>query len=164
MGLVDKILETFKHWVNLEVEDFHDPDTEASRSIYKAAKKQHKAAIEANNTAKTLLEANPNNAQAKTLVSTTEKARKAARKAESKAKEEYDELAQRHNAKAASLNQQVEHVYRHTASKESSTMEENSMGCTAFASWTSPRRLYLVPMLVMVGSTEVLAVKDCVGY
>ena len=28
MGLVDKILESFKNWVNLDVEDFNDDETE----------------------------------------------------------------------------------------------------------------------------------------
>ena len=33
MGLVDKVLETFKQWVNLDVEDFKDVETEGARSV-----------------------------------------------------------------------------------------------------------------------------------
>jgi hypothetical protein len=47
MGLIDKVLESFKHWVNLEVENFNDATMEAIRSIYLFAKQQHAAAIQA---------------------------------------------------------------------------------------------------------------------
>jgi hypothetical protein len=32
MGLVDKVLESFKQWVNLDVEDFKDIETEGART------------------------------------------------------------------------------------------------------------------------------------
>ena len=38
MGLVDKVLESFKNWVNLEVEDFHDNETEGVRRVLKQAR------------------------------------------------------------------------------------------------------------------------------
>lgn len=112
MGLIDKILETFKHWVNLEVEDFRDDETEATRSLYRLTKTQHVAAIEAHRQAKAIADANPTYPQARTMLLEADKARKQARKAEAAAKEEYEEQVQRHNAKKTSLNQQFEFVYR----------------------------------------------------
>jgi hypothetical protein len=117
MGLIDKVLESFKHWVNLEVEDFGDNELEAIRSIYKIAKQQHESAIDAHKQAQALALANPTYAQAKVMEKDTDKARLKARKAEAKAKEVYDEQVQRHNAKKSSLNQQFEEVYRYNGVK-----------------------------------------------
>jgi hypothetical protein len=33
MGLIDKVLESFKLWINLQVEDFHNDDTESVRRL-----------------------------------------------------------------------------------------------------------------------------------
>jgi hypothetical protein len=60
MGLVNKILESFKNWINLEVEDFKDDETEGIRSIYLVSKTQHKSAVEAYEQAQSLPLANPN--------------------------------------------------------------------------------------------------------
>jgi hypothetical protein len=49
MGLVDKVLESFKQWVNLDVEDFNDDETEGTRSVYRLAIQQHKDGIVAHN-------------------------------------------------------------------------------------------------------------------
>jgi hypothetical protein len=120
MGLIDKILESFKGWVNLEVEDFHDDITEGVRSEYIAAKQEHDAAIlthkqrlqELANAINT-----PEHHQAKAMAKEADKARITARKAESKAKEQYDEQVQRHNAKKSSLNQQFEVIFRRNGVK-----------------------------------------------
>jgi hypothetical protein len=47
MGLVDKILESLKNWVNLEVEveEFHNEVAQEARSIYRLAKVQHEMAV-----------------------------------------------------------------------------------------------------------------------
>ncbi|CAB9531839.1 unknown protein [Seminavis robusta] len=116
MGLVDKALETFKHWINLEVEDYNHEETEASREIYKLARQQHQTAAKSDSPTrsrpKTVATANPVNKQAKELEKETDKARIKAKKEESKAKEKYyDELIQRHNAKKASLTQQFESIF-----------------------------------------------------
>jgi hypothetical protein len=53
MGLVDKTLETFKHWVNLEVENYYeDAETENARVIHKLMMQQEEAAIAAHAQAK----------------------------------------------------------------------------------------------------------------
>lgn len=111
MGLVDKVLESFKAWVSLEVEDFKDDDCQAIRSVYKLAQQQHLASIEAHSTAKTLADANPLNAEAKKHATVADKARTAAKKEESSAKDKYNEMIQRHNAKKSSLAQQFESIF-----------------------------------------------------
>jgi hypothetical protein len=98
---VDKVLESFKHWVNLQVEDFRDDITHGVRSDYLLAKQEHAAAIEAHQQATHALAMAINTleyAQAKVLEKQADKARIKARKDESKAKEQYDEQVQRHNA------------------------------------------------------------------
>lgn len=120
MGLVDKVLETFKLWVNMDVEDFHDADTEAGRTVYKLTMNQHRAAIIAHQEAKDLLEANPGNAQLKSMLKGANDVRIKAKKAEVKAKDKYNELVQRHNARKHSLNQQFEEVYRNNGIKRES--------------------------------------------
>jgi hypothetical protein len=55
MGLVDKVLESFKDWVNLEVEDFHDEEMEKARDVYRQAALVHKVAVEAHRLAKRAL-------------------------------------------------------------------------------------------------------------
>jgi hypothetical protein len=112
MGLVDKVLESFKHWVNLEVEDFRDHEMEAIRSLYKLAKEQHEAAKEEHAQAKAFANANPQVLQARVLEKAADTARKDAKKEESKAKERYDDKVQQHNAKKSSLNQQFEDTFR----------------------------------------------------
>jgi hypothetical protein len=118
MGLVDKILESLKHWINLDVEDFKDDETEGTRSVYLLCKVQHKSAIDAHEQARNLEQAcnlviaNPTSQQAKDMERTTNKARIAAKEEETKAKELYTEFMQRHNAKKNSLNQKFEIVYR----------------------------------------------------
>jgi hypothetical protein len=120
MGLVDKILESFKHWVNLEVEDFHDEITEGVRREYILAKQEHDAAVQVHQQAIQALAVvinTPEYTQAKVVEKEADKARIKARKAESKAKEQYDEQVQRHNAKKSSLNQQFEIIFRRNGVK-----------------------------------------------
>jgi hypothetical protein len=111
MGLVDKVLESFKQWVNLDVEDFTDIDTEAAQSVYHLAKQQHQAAIVAHLQAQEVGSGNPTNQMAKAMEGEANKARIKAKQAESKAKERYDEKCQRHNAKKSSLNQKFKSVF-----------------------------------------------------
>jgi hypothetical protein len=112
MGLVDKVLESFKQWVNLEVEDFKDATMEAVRGIYLFAKQQHVAAVQAHEQAKELARSVPACAVAKALERDTNKARIKASKDETEAKQNYNENVQCHNAKKTSLNQQFETIYR----------------------------------------------------
>lgn len=59
MGLVDKVLESFKKWVKYDVENFHHAKTEETRSRYRLASQQKKAAVEAHEQANAFLDANP---------------------------------------------------------------------------------------------------------
>jgi hypothetical protein len=111
MGLIDKILESFKLWVNLEVEDLQDVEEEGTRAAFVLATQQQAMAVQAHNQAKLLAQAAPSAANAM-LVAAANEARKAANKAKAKAKEAYSEMIQQHNAKKTSLNQQFEVVYR----------------------------------------------------
>jgi hypothetical protein len=117
MGLVDKILESFKQWVNLEVEDFKDVETDAVRSLYKIAKQQHASTKAAHLQAQQFAISNPHLPEAKALEKAADKARILAKKAESKAKERYDDQVQQHNAKKTSLNQQFESTFRNNGVK-----------------------------------------------
>jgi hypothetical protein len=112
MGLVDKVLESFKQWVNLEVEDSKDATMEAVRGIYLFAKQQHVAAVQAHQQAKDLVRSVPACAVAKALERDTNKACIKASKDETEAKQNYNENVQCHNAKKTSLNQQFETIYR----------------------------------------------------
>jgi hypothetical protein len=112
MGLVDKVLESFKQWVNLDVEDFKDTETEAARSVYRLAIQQHKDGVVAHQQAMELVKANPTSRMAKAMAAEANGARIKLKKAESKAKGVYEELVQRHNAKKSSLNQKFESVFR----------------------------------------------------
>jgi hypothetical protein len=112
MGLVDKILESFKHWVNLDVEDFNDNETEGVRNIYHLAIQQHKAAIVAHQQAQELAMANPTNPVAKAMKSEADKTRIKLGGVKAKAKKAFGEQIQRHNAKRSSLNQKFETIFR----------------------------------------------------
>ena len=75
MGLIDKVLESFKQWVNLDVEDFNDNETEAIRSVYRLAIQQHKDGIVAHEQAQELAMANLGNAVVRAMVINANKAR-----------------------------------------------------------------------------------------
>jgi hypothetical protein len=91
MGLVDKILELFKGWVNLDVENFRDEAMETKRSVYKLARIAHQQAITSHQQAKALAVANPGSAEAKSLENSANKARINAKKEVSKAGAQYEE-------------------------------------------------------------------------
>jgi hypothetical protein len=112
MGLVDKILESFKQWVNLEADDFNEDETEGVRSVYRLTIQQHKDGIVAHGQAQELARANPTNAEAKAMEAEANKARIKLKGAETKARKVYDEQVQRHNAKKLSLNQKFENVFQ----------------------------------------------------
>ena len=99
MGLVDKVLESFKHWVNLEVEDFSNVEMEATRAVYLFAKHQHTAAITAHQQANDLAIGAPNCDVAKSMEREAKNARIQASKKETKAREVYTDQVQCHNAK-----------------------------------------------------------------
>ena len=120
MGLVDKVLESFKQWVNLEVEDFQDDaETEATRCAYRLAMQEHKEAIATHKQAKVNLQASTSETiqVAKAMEEVANKARIKASKDETKAKKLYEEQIQRHNAKKVSLNQQFESVFQRNGVK-----------------------------------------------
>ena len=99
MGLVDKILNSFIEWVNLEVEDFGDTETDTMRGIYQLAMQQHASTIAAHQQAQAFTQFNLTNLLAMAMDNDVNKARIMAKKAESKAKEQYNEHIQKHNAK-----------------------------------------------------------------
>jgi hypothetical protein len=120
MGLVDKILESFKTWANIDVEDFNNEDTEAIRSEYRTAMEEHKITIENHQAALTEMSNAVNTpafAQAKALEATADKARTKAKRKEAAAKKDYDEAMQYHNAKKSSLCQRFEIIYRRNGIK-----------------------------------------------
>jgi hypothetical protein len=121
MGLVDKVLECFKNWVNLDVEDIRNDAATLARSNYRLAKTQHDTAIqkqqEAMHALSLVLNVDADYPAAKALERAADRARKEAKKAESEAKQQYDLQMQRHNAKKISLNQKFEHVFRHNGVK-----------------------------------------------
>jgi hypothetical protein len=112
MGLVDKVLESIKLWINIDVEDLKDDDNNTIRSNYKDAVDRHKATKMADEHAQALLEAHPTSPEAKQMASLTSKARKEAKKEEAAQKILYTEMIQTHNAKKTSLTQLFENVYR----------------------------------------------------
>lgn len=108
----------WSRWVSLEVENFHNAETEGSRSIYKLAIQQHAAAIAAQQQAEELAALHGHTTPlAKAMATKANKDRIKAKKAESLAKEFYNECTQRHNAKKMSLNQQFEIVFRRNGVK-----------------------------------------------
>ena len=111
MGLVDKILESFKLWVNLEVEHINNEQANLIRHAHQEAK-QIVAQTKAD-----LVVANQNKAQNNTpatraAVKAAQKAKSAARKTGIAAKSNYDDFMQRHNARSGSLAQRFEVVFR----------------------------------------------------
>jgi hypothetical protein len=112
MGLVDKVLESFRNWMNLEVEDFRDAGTQGARSVYQLATANHQAAIATHTAAKAGMVSNPMSPLAKEIEDAANKARIKAKKAETKSKKDYLEQVQKHNAKKSSLNQKFENVFR----------------------------------------------------
>ena len=66
MGLVDKVLESFKNWVNLAVENFGgDTTSENARERFQRATRQHEAAVTAVEQATAFAVLNPTSADAK---------------------------------------------------------------------------------------------------
>jgi hypothetical protein len=112
MGLVDKVLESFKHWVNLEVEDLNNVEMVATRAVYLFAKHQQTAAIAAYQQANDLAIGAANWDVAKSMEKEANNACIKASKEETKAREVYADQVQCHNAKQSSLNQQFEAIYR----------------------------------------------------
>lgn len=112
MGLIDKVLESFQRWVNLEVENFQDANTEMARSVYKLRMQRNAAAIVALQEAEALLALDPTSQPAKEVVDDARQERTNSNKAIPPAKECYDECIQRHNAKFMSLKQKFEVVFR----------------------------------------------------
>ena len=114
MGLVDKILELFKIWVNLAVENL---ESENARARFQLATQQHKAAVVAAEQARAFALLNPTLPEAKQRKKDTERVRIDAAKAATLASRPYDELMQLHNVKRASLNQKFEVIYRRNGVK-----------------------------------------------
>ncbi len=121
MGLVDKILESFKNWVNLDVELCNVDATEGARRAYRSAKDAHELAVRMNKqTIETLAVAVNTPAYVDGIVQErkADKVHIEAKKGDPKAKEEYDEKIQRHNATKSSLCHQFETVYRSNGIKK----------------------------------------------
>ena len=110
MGLVDKVLESFKSWVNLEVEalsqeeDYIRQQFKAASTLSHAADHDYREAIALNEQLKT----QDTLGQVKVL----KQAWTTAKKEEKIAKNNYEEMIAKHNAKIASVTQRFEDVYR----------------------------------------------------
>jgi hypothetical protein len=111
MGLVDKVLETMKLWINLDIEDLKDDESNTIREEYKDAQDRRIATTEAHNHALAVVATHPT-PEARQLVKQTNEARKKAKQEEAAKKVLYSEMIQTHNAKKTSLTQQFEAVYR----------------------------------------------------
>lgn len=110
MGLVDKILESFKGWIGFEVEHLNE-DKETVRQQYRdaiASTKQTSLQLEE----ATLLNTDLNNAASLQVLKTARKENTRAKKEERKAKVKYENMIQQHNATLSSLTQQFEEVFR----------------------------------------------------
>jgi hypothetical protein len=112
MGLVDKILESMKQWVNLNVEDYHDDQTESVRSILFLRQQQYELAVQAHEQACGFSKTNPTSQAFRDMQEQTKGAKSAASSAYTKAKADYKETMLLHNAKKTSINQLFEGVYR----------------------------------------------------
>ena len=110
MGLVDKILESFKAWANLHVEIL-PPEEEAMRAHYKTA-------VDLVNISKhqlgTAIAVNTQIGNAESLAALTQARTQlsAAKSAVAAPKKQYETMIQLHNAKLNSLNQRCEEIYR----------------------------------------------------
>lgn len=112
MGLVDKVLESFQHWVNLEVENFQDAETESCRAVYKLRLRRLADANAALAPAVALLALNPTSQETKELAADARQESTSSKKALTLVKEKYKECMQRHNATKISLKQKFETVFR----------------------------------------------------
>jgi len=110
MGLVDKILESFNLWVNLEVERL-PPSDDMVRSNYKTAKALSEDAKVALGNA-TALNEQLGNQQSLEALALAKKTCQSARKHEREAKDTYDDSIQKHNATLGSLHQRFEQIFR----------------------------------------------------
>jgi len=118
MGLVDKVLEVFKAWTVFEVERLPDA-SEALRAAYIRAKEDHLDAVAFEEEARQLSISANQTAVLVALYHAAQTARANAKTEESKAKQVFDEMVKRHNAKVISLQQDYDTICRsHNIKKE----------------------------------------------
>jgi hypothetical protein len=88
-----------------------DSETEASRVRHKQMLLQHETAINTHNRAKAVTESDPGSAEAKMMEKNTDKAHIKSKEDLQKAKEEFDNKIQLHDAKRASLSQHFKAIF-----------------------------------------------------
>ena len=113
MGLVDKVLESFKAWVIAEVELLPAESNEI-REAYANAKAVH---VEAKRI-EGLAAQGGNTAEAIVLFNEAKAARSNAQKEEKKAKDNFEEMATRHRARLFSLSQIFDNIFRENGIKK----------------------------------------------
>ena len=111
MGLVDKILETFKAWVIFEIEELPE-EAKLIRETCKSAKEAHVAAVAAENAARNEAETPSSTPEHLAVHKDAQAARKVAKKEEAKSKLNCDEMVKRHNSRLCSLSQSFDATFR----------------------------------------------------
>ena len=111
MGLVDKVLESFKAWTICEAEQLPSPAREL-REAYKQAIVIHRLALETEAQAKMLAEQAGRTPELLAQHNDAKKANKDAAREEKKAKDNYDEMTKRHWARLCSLSQTFDSIFR----------------------------------------------------
>jgi hypothetical protein len=110
MGLVDKVLESFKAWINLEVELPNNTD-DAIRQTYKDCI-VNSAAKATSVKATTEMNQQMNSSESLTGMKTAKIAYTEAKQEEAAAKSQYDDMIEKNNARLESLNQRFEDIYQ----------------------------------------------------
>ena len=110
MGLVDKVLESFKTWINLHVEELGNESNQI-RDTYVVALQATSQATSDLHAAKATHDRDKT-IESRDAFQAAKKAKSEARKVEKIAKSNYDEMIQRHNARKDSLAQRFEPTCR----------------------------------------------------
>jgi len=117
MGLVDKVLESFKSWSIYEAESLPD-EANQIREVYKNAQVTFVQAIAAEDAARLADIAHNTDATAASYRVAKQES-KEARTEQKKAKDNYDEMVKRHNSRIYSLSQSYDIAFRsHNIKKE----------------------------------------------
>ena len=110
MGLVDKLLESFNFWVNLRVERLPEDDNIVRIQYTEALAKEKEAAAAV--AAAVTVNNGLNNPDTREALKAAKTVATKARQELKLAKEKYDPMIQRHNAKLNSLQQRFEDIFR----------------------------------------------------
>jgi len=117
MGLVDKVLESFKNWTVYEAERLPPPAADI-REAYKQAITVHTAAVLAEAQAKVAAEQLGATPALLASYKEAKQANKDAAREEKKVKDNYDEMAKRHRARLFSLSQVFDNIFHENGIKK----------------------------------------------